>query len=138
MELGLPLNKVIQDSPSIRARLQHNEDELDALAKWLDNLIKMIRTHLDESSSTSIISLIYIRDSGGSSKADYRHAVGSEPDIEGEESHGGHFGDGEGDTKIIPFDCISVNQRVEHKDDPTVSAISHQGFEGSEGGEETA
>lgn len=59
MELELSLNEVIQDSPSIRVKIQHNEDELDALAKWLDNLIKMIRSQLDESSSTHTISLIF-------------------------------------------------------------------------------
>lgn len=51
--VDLPLEEVLTDSPTIRASLQRNEDQLDELSSILDSVVKSSRNCLEHASSNT-------------------------------------------------------------------------------------
>lgn len=50
---SLDLNELTSDSAKCRAILQNNEDKIEEFNKWSENMVRLVKTILEEASSTS-------------------------------------------------------------------------------------
>lgn len=51
--IHIALSDVIDDSPAFRAQLQRNEDELEALNRWILNATRVFKSYLEDATSTT-------------------------------------------------------------------------------------
>ena len=48
---NLDLDELFQDSAKCRAALQNNEDKIEEFNKWSENMVRFVKTILEETSS---------------------------------------------------------------------------------------
>lgn len=53
-EYALSLTECAQDTPSARACLHRNEDKIEDFSKWSQNMVRFVRSILEEAESTEL------------------------------------------------------------------------------------
>lgn len=51
MGFNLDLDEILKDSAKCRAALQNNEDKIEEFNKWSENMVRFVKTILEETSS---------------------------------------------------------------------------------------
>lgn len=70
---NLDLDELFQDSAKSRAALQNNEDKIEEFNKWSENMVRFVKTILEEASSKAEVNkfrtLIFCRNGANVTKS---------------------------------------------------------------------